>query len=68
MELLKRIFANIDYHLNALSKTLAITYGENRISIRLTEDGKVCFDTNLVLDASLPKPLKRNPNDNIFLS
>ena len=50
MEYLKSIFTNIDFHLNAQTKTLNIIYGENHISLRLTEDGKVRFDTNLVLD------------------
>ena len=55
MEFLKSIFTNIDFHLNAQTKTLTITYGENHISLRLTEDGKVRFDTNLVLDGPSAK-------------
>ena len=57
MELLKSIFNNIDFHLNAQTKTLAITYGENHIFLRLSEDGKVHFDTNLVLDGSSAKAI-----------
>lgn len=49
MELLKSIFTNFDFHLNAQTKTLTIKYGENHISLCIMEDGKVRFDTNLVL-------------------
>ncbi|MDE6993461.1 MAG: hypothetical protein K2P41_03410 [Lachnospiraceae bacterium] len=55
MELLKNIFTNIDFHLNTQAKTLAITYGENHISLCLTEDGKVRFNTSLVLAESSAK-------------
>ena len=58
MEFLKSIFTNIDFHLNAQTKTLTITYGENHISLRLTEDGKVRFDTNLVLDGPSAKAIE----------
>ena len=58
MEFLKSIFTNIDFHLNAQTKTLTITYGENHISLRLTEDGKVRFDTNLVLDGPSAKDIE----------
>ena len=50
MELLKTIFKNIDFHLNAQTKTLTIIYAENRISLRLGDDGKIHFDTVLILD------------------
>ena len=58
MEFLKSIFTNIDFHLNALTKTLTMAYGENHISLRLTEDGKVRFDTNLVLDGPSTKAIE----------
>ncbi len=58
MELLKSIFNNIDFHLNAQARTLTIIYGENHITLHLTEDGKVHFDTNLVLDGPTAKASK----------
>lgn len=58
MEFMKRIFTNIDFHLNAQTKALTIAYGENHISLRLTEDGKVRFDTNLVLDGPSTKAIE----------
>ena len=50
MELIKTIFKNIDFHLNAQTKTLTIIYVENRISLQLGDDGKIHFDTVLILD------------------
>ncbi len=50
MEKLKNIFTNFDFHLTTQTKTLTITYGENHISLHLSEDKKVRFDTNLVLE------------------
>ena len=58
MELLKSIFTNIDFHLNAKTKTLTITYGDNHISLRLDEAGKVRLDTNLVLDGPSCKAIE----------
>lgn len=55
MKLLKRIFTNIDIHLNAKAKTLTIIYGENKLLLKLTEDGKVRLDTNLVLEGPSEK-------------
>jgi hypothetical protein len=55
MELLKKIFTNIDFHLNAKARTFTIIYGENQLILKLTEDGKVRLDTNLVLEGSSGK-------------
>lgn len=58
MEFLKNIFTNIDFHLNAQTNTLTITYGDNHISLHIAEDGKVRFDTNLVLDGPATKAIE----------
>lgn len=51
MDLLKQIFADIDFHLNARDRILTIKYGESLITIRLTEEGKVKLDMSLALEA-----------------
>ncbi len=52
MEVIKSIISNIDLHINAAEKSLIIIYGENHITLRLGEDGRIHFDTTLVLDGS----------------
>lgn len=49
MEILKEIFANIDFHLNAQMRTLDISYGRNQIRLSLTQDNVVHLSTNLIL-------------------
>ena len=50
MKLIKNIFNNIDFHLNAQTKSLIIKYAENQISLKLDEAGKIHFDTVLIID------------------
>lgn len=52
MENLKTVLAPLDFHFIAQSRTLIVSYRENYISLRLTEDGKVRIDANLVLDGN----------------
>ena len=50
MKLIKNIFNNIDFHLNAQTKSLIIKYAENQISLKLDEAGKIHFDAVLIID------------------
>lgn len=54
---LKKVFANIDFHLNMQDKVLTIFYGENSIALKIGENNKVHLDTNLVLDGPRPKQI-----------
>ena len=49
MEILKEIFADIDFHLNTQMRTLDISYGRNQIHLSLTQDNAVHLSTNLIL-------------------
>ena len=49
MEFIKKIMKDIEFHLNAKERSLSITYGENEISLHITEDGIVKYSSNLVL-------------------
>lgn len=55
---LKKLFTNIDFHLNMQDRVLTIIYGENSIALKLGEDNKVHLDTNLVLDGPRPKQIE----------
>lgn len=61
MELLKQIFTNIDFHLDAKKRLLTILYGSNRIVLRLTEEGNVKLETDLLLDGSVRNVLPHHP-------
>ena len=61
MDLLKQIFAGIDFHLNAKDRILTILYGDNQITLRLTEEGKVKLNTNLLLEAPAKKSIEQMP-------
>ncbi len=50
MEVLKKIFSQVDFHLNVAEKRLTIKYGENTVAFRIGEDGRLKFESNLSLD------------------
>ena len=60
MEALKKIFYNLDFHLNTQQRTLSICYGKSSISLCLNDEGKMRLDTNLVLEGSSTKNLETN--------
>ena len=49
METLKKIFSKVDFHLNAVEKSLTVKYGENIVILRIGEDGWLKLETNLSL-------------------
>ncbi len=51
MELLKKVFSNLDFHLDSPKKELKIIYGSSALCIRLTPEGKVNISTDLFLDS-----------------
>lgn len=53
MDTLKKVFSEIDFHLNAVEKSLSISYGDNQIVFRISEDGRLRFETNLSLEGPL---------------
>lgn len=50
METLKKIFSKVDFHLNAVEKSLTVKYGENIVILRIGEDGRLKLETNLSLE------------------
>lgn len=58
MDTLKEIITNIDIHVNA--KSLTITYGSNQIIIRITEDKRLKFDTDLTIGGGDTKYIEQN--------
>ena len=60
MNNIKTIITGIDIHVNA--KSLTITYGSNQITIRVTEDNKIKFDTDLTIGGSDTKYIGQNDN------
>lgn len=57
MRLLGAIFTNVDFHLNAIEKTLTVTYGDNCIAFYLNSSGKLFLNASLVLGESRQKIL-----------
>lgn len=53
MNTLKKIFSQVDFHLNAAEKSLTVKYGENVVVIRIGEDGRLKLETNLSLDGPM---------------
>ena len=58
METLREIITGIDIHVNA--KSLTITYGNSQITIRVTDDNKIKFDTDLTIGGSNTKYIDQN--------
>ena len=50
MELIKKILNNIEIHHNGVNRSLTIVYGENHITVRITDQGRFRIDSNLLLE------------------
>lgn len=62
MERVKNVLGKIDLRINAVERTLTISYGDNSIILRLTEENKVKLELDVTLEGILEELMDSSPS------
>ena len=57
MEHVKNVLGKIDFRINVGERTLTISYGDNSIILRLTEENKVKLELDVTLEGILEETM-----------